>query len=385
MARKTILKKRKQKTVRVTKNEQYLVNLKYLGPEPDLTGKITDLQYAEALNWYNSMATLEEGREYITDYLFSVGRVVESEKISKIPDNWVSTSMCWIARMVLRGVVFNKSVKDFFETKLKESLSKIPEPKKKIEKEENKPSIQERMRDRCNLLIAELEDALASGEEFSVYEWMKIKEVPAVYTENFIRKFASYLTELVELNEVRKLKKRNDMQEQLVEYYKRWDNKFIATEILRINDLIEDIERYGSNEKKIRKPIVRKKKAVPVEKKIKNVKYQKEDNSLKLVSINPEKIIGSQELWTYNTKYKTLTVLRAIDRGGLQVKGTSIINYDEKNSFTKRTGRKPQTYIEKVLNGGKIVLRKLLDDMKDASSLAYRINENTILLKVVNG
>lgn len=369
----------------MTKNEQYLVNLKYLGPEPDLSGKITDMQYAQALNWYNSMATLEEGREYITDYLFSVGRVSESNRISKIPDNWVSTTMCWIARMVLRGVVFGKPVKEFFEKKLQESLSKIPAPKKKVEENENMPSIQERMRDRCNMLIAELENNIASGEEFSVYEWMKIKEVPPVYTESFLRKFAPYLQELMELVEVRKLKKRDDKQEQLVEYYKRWDKKFIDNEILKIYNLLEDIERYGSNEKKARKPSVRKKKVIPAEKKIQKLKYQKEDNTLKIVSVNPEKVIGAQELWTFNTKYKTLSVFRAIDRGGLQVKGTSIINYDEKNSFTKRTGRKPQTYIEKVLNGGKIVLRKLMDDLKDASSIAYRINENTILLKVVNG
>jgi hypothetical protein len=77
-----------------------------------------------------------------------------------------------------------------------------------------------------------------------------------------------------------------------------------------------------------------------------------------------------------------LTVFRAIDRGGLQVKGTSIINYDEKNSFTKRTGRKPEEYLKKVLEGGKIVLRKLMDDMKEAP-LAYRINENTILLRII--
>ncbi|CAB4162705.1 hypothetical protein UFOVP787_94 [uncultured Caudovirales phage] len=369
----------------MTKNEQYLVNLKYLGPEPDLSGNITDIDYAVALNWYNSMATVDEGREYLSDYLYSIGRFEESKKVSKIPDNWISTTTCWIARMVLRGVIFKKSIKDFFEKKLTESFDKIPKPKKKEIVEENKPSIQERMRDRCNMLIAELEDKLASGETFSVYEWMKAKEVPSVYTENFIRKFAPYLSELIELTEVRKMKKRDDKQEQLVEYYQRWSNKFITDEIFKINNLLEDIERYGSNEKKARKPSVRKKKEVPADKKIKNLKYQKEDNSLKLVSINPEKIIGSQELWTYNTKYKTLTVLKALDRGGLQVKGTSIINYDETNSVTKLTGRKSEAILDKVLKGGKIVLRKLLEELKNASSVAYRLNENTILLKVVNG
>ena len=59
-----------------------------------------------------------------------------------------------------------------------------------------------------------------------------------------------------------------------------------------------------------------------------------------------------------------------------------IINYDEKTSFTKRTGRKPEEYVKRVLDGGKIVLRKIMDELKNDAALAYRINENTILLKV---
>jgi hypothetical protein len=129
--------------------------------------------------------------------------------------------------------------------------------------------------------------------------------------------------------------------------------------------------------------VPRKPRAISVEKKLKNFKFQKEDNTFKIASVNPEKVIGAQELWTFNTKYKTLTVFRALDRGGLQVKGTSIINYDEATSVTKRTGRKPEVYVDKVLNGGKIVLRKLMDELKNDAPLAYRINENTILLKVV--
>ena len=120
-----------------------------------------------------------------------------------------------------------------------------------------------------------------------------------------------------------------------------------------------------------------------MEKKIKNLKWQREDATYKIASILPEKIIGSQELWTFNTKYKTITVLRAQDRGGLQVKGTSITGYDPKTSFTRGTGRKTEDTVRRVLDGGKIVLRKIMDELKTEKALAYRINENTILLRVV--
>ena len=133
--------------------------------------------------------------------------------------------------------------------------------------------------------------------------------------------------------------------------------------------------------KKVRKP--RKPRAVSVEKKLKNLKYQKENNEFKIASINPEKIIGAQELWTFNTKYKIVTVLRALDRGGLQVKGTSIIGYDEATSMSKGTGRKPEVVLDKLQNGGKIVLKKLMGELKTDKALQYRINENTILMKVI--
>ena len=132
--------------------------------------------------------------------------------------------------------------------------------------------------------------------------------------------------------------------------------------------------------KKTRAP--RKPRPVSVEKKLKSFKYQKEDNTFKIASINPEKVIGAQELWTFNTKYKIVTVFRAIDRGGLQVKGTSIIGYDEKNSASKGCGRKPEEILSKLQNGGKIILRKLMDELKTDKPLQYRINENTILVRV---
>jgi hypothetical protein len=144
--------------------------------------------------------------------------------------------------------------------------------------------------------------------------------------------------------------------------------------------LVDDATRYGEVTKKVRKP--RKPKSIPAAKKIKSLKYQKEDTNYKIASVDPEKIIGATELWTFNTKYKVMTVFRALNREGLQVKGTSIINYDEQNSHTKRTGRKPDYFVERVLKGGKIVLRKLMDEMDKETTLAHRINDNTILLRV---
>jgi hypothetical protein len=242
-------------------------------------------------------------------------------------------------------------------------------------KDESTPkvSIQDRMREKAHDLIGEVEALIDTEPDLSLYNWLKTNEVPAMYAPIIAAHYAGWLNELIEAYEG------ND--EQLKEAYRHLSKKELKERIMFFHRMTEDAEKYAGVAKKMRAP--RKPRAQSKEKILKNFKYQKESNDYKIASINPEKILGAQELWTFNTKYKTLSVFRAIDRGGLQVKGTSIINYDEKASFTKGTGRKPEIIIDKVLKGGKIVLKKLMDELKTDKALQYRINENTILLKVV--
>ena len=375
MARRAALIKRTPKTVRTTKTETYLVNQKYLGDEPTFKNSYTQSDYARALSWYHAQATLSEAREYIETYLKNTGRTADLKKFKSVPDNWVPTTAAWIARMINRGIKVFENSQEYLERKLIETLEKHASNNTqeiKVEKV-NVISIQDRIRDKASDIIGDVEEMIDKNETFSLYDWLKANEIPATYAPRIAAYYAPVLGELIEASE--------GLDPQLKEGYKHFNKKQLEQRIMFFNTLIEDAERYSDTTKKARVP--RKPRTVSVEKKLKNFKYQKEDNNYKIASINPEKIIGCQELWTFNTKYKTLTVFRALDRGGLQVKGTSIINYDEKNSVTKRTGRKPEVFVDKVLNGGKVVLRKLTDELKNDAPLAYRINENTILLKVV--
>lgn len=373
MARRQVIVRTKKKTVRSTKTETYLVNHKYLGDEPIFKNYYSDSDYARALNWYNSMCTVNEAREYIETYLKNVGRDNEVKKLKSVSDIWIPLTAAWIARMIGRGIQVSDKSKQFMENKLRETFTLRCGESKKEETTSNVISIQDRIRDKTSDLIGDVEEQIDKNNEFSLYDWLKSNEIPATYAPRIAAYYTPVLSELLEALE--------GDDPQLLEGYKRFTKKQLEQRVLFFNSIIEDAERYADTTKKVKIP--RKPRAVSVEKKLKNFKYQKEDNTFKIASINPERVIGAQELWTFNTKYKTLTVFRAIDRGGLQVKGTSIINYDENNSVTKRTGRKPEVYVDKVLNSGKVVLRKLMDELKNDAPLAYRINENTILLKVV--
>ena len=377
MARRPALVKRKPKAIRVTKSEAYIVNKKHLGEEPIFTKPLTRIDYTNALNWYNYMASNSEAREYIMDYLKNTGRPAEAKKIKSLSDSATPTTVAWICRMLTKGYELPENPKKFVEDRLKDLLSTI---KVETTSEDTKPviSIQERMREKASEFGGEVEGFiddnidLATPESF--YDWLQKIQIPAQYIGRIVEKIAPRLEEVIDAYDF----KSGD----LIEAYAYCKKKDFERIIKFFNMMIEDGERYASNTKKVR--TARKPRVVSVEKKIKNLKWQKEDATYKIASIAPEKVIGATELWTFNTKYKTLTVLRALDRAGLQVKGTSISNYDEKNSQTRSTGRKPEEYIKRTLEGGKIVLRKIMDELKTEKPLAYRINENTILLRVVN-
>ena len=375
MARRQLIARTKKKP-RVTKSETWLVNSKYLGDEPLLKDSFSQSEYSKALTWYNYMVTTNEAREYLETYLKHNNRAAEAKKIKSIPDIWVPTTAAWVSRIIMRGAKLPSTSYNFIDECLRHAFSKSKPEQEEAPSSTPTVSIQQRIKEKSHDILGEIEGIVDQRDElndFSLYDWLKKKEIPVVYASMVPGRYAAWLNELIEAA--------YKTDEQVVEAYSKVSKKKLDYDIKFFNMLIEDAERYADTTKKVRKP--RKPRTISVEKKLKSFKYQKEDSNFKIASISPEKIIGCQELWTFNTKYKTLTVLRAIDRGGIQVKGTSFTGYDEKNSFTKRTGRKPEQYVDKVLNGGKIVLRKLMDEIKGDAQLAYRSNENTILLRVV--
>ena len=98
--------------------------------------------------------------------------------------------------------------------------------------------------------------------------------------------------------------------------------------------IVDDLDRIIKNSTAQRKP--RKKKTLSAARLIKNLKYQQEFSKLKLVSVNPEKIIGATELWVFNTRYNRLGVYRAVNSvRGFSVKGCTIEHYDENESVQK--------------------------------------------------
>jgi hypothetical protein len=351
--------------------------------------------YHNAMHYYNIQFSGKDLKPAVLTWMTENGyekSVITDFKKSK---DWrVSTTMGAIASCLSRGMPeqrddFNKGT----NTKewLINAINKvIDDSKNDIEQEDDadtKPntpvvSIQERVREATFKMTEEIEDAIEvwmetpekfDPKQFKILNLLKGKEVKAAHAR-VIKDYYSF--GLKELSEVIEGK-----DEDLKEGYKHRNKKQINNLLAFYKEIDSACTMLMEEAKVLRKP--RAKKAIPKDKIVEKLKFLKTFEPLKLVSVNPTDILGSKELWTYNTKTRKLGKYIADDMTGpLGIKGTTIIGYDEHKSVQK-TIRKPEDKLKEFKSAGKIALRKFLEDINATDTkLNGRINEDIILLKV---
>ena len=315
----------------------------------------------------------------------------------KTKDNRCNVTMGAIASCLLRGMPavradFNDG-RDTAEWLRKQIVEVIAQGKDDIDEDEAKaveaakpavytPSIQERVRDAAYAMTEELETAIESFQndpenfnpkEFKVLNLLKGKGVKAAHAR-IIKDF--YSRDLAELEELASGK----ADEQLREGYSHLSKKQVKSLIAFYQEIASACDMLAQEAKVNRAP--RKTKAVSKDKVVAKLKFMKTNEPLKLVSINPIDIIGTKELWVYNTKNRKLGRYVASEFAELGVKGTTITGFNEHTSICK-TLRKPEEKLKEFKAAGKVQLRKFLDDINATDTkMNGRINEETILLKV---
>ena len=300
---------------------------------------------------------------------------------------------------------------DFLKARIEraiESGTSIVEEKEAVEEEKKDvyvPTIQERIRDQARIQAEELEEWLdgfiSDKKNFDPkgFDFKKHFQKTGV-TQAHARKLKGfYENELVDFQELERfptagqLKKMSEHEQdqwaQLKEGYahlKKADIKMFTT---AIEELMTALDFVIDTAKATRAP--RKAKPKSATKIVEKLKFLKVDEKFKLASINPDQIIGASELWVFNVKTRKLGKYVAKnpdptgmgrDGSGLQVKGTTILAYDEAQSIQK-TLRKPTDQIKEFKGAGKVKLRKFLEDIQTTDTkLNGRCNPETILLKV---
>lgn len=345
----------------------------YYGAEPIIVGGVTQLQLSEALTWYHYTQDVEKGQKWLAEWLDRDGLPKSSiQCIKRLNPKRVIPTVFWMAKMLLNGSKFDKETTKRFGLQVKEMINlgnKLTDPEEVVVKD--KPNIQERIKEKGHSVLGELEEAydnfVLRGEKFVMYDYLQ-KNAISPQICGMIREY--YTRVLEDLNESDKEVKASFGRDRL-------------KQVRFLDEWMADLDRYSSNRKatKVRKPRKKKQKlAVDV---VKRVKYQKEFKPFKIVSIQPTEIVGAQQLWVYNTKYKQMIVFNAYGPAGLSMKGTTITGFCKEESQQK-TLRKPEEQVNKVLNGGKIILRKFMSEIKTKCRVPNgRLNENCVLLKAI--
>lgn len=354
-----------------------------MGPEPAFSGPIPyNAQFSKALAWYNYFYTVADARPWLNDFVKTNFTKEEYTLYKRLPDWRISMTDCSLARMVSRGGVLPDNVRHNMLSRLALQIRHAATLQEEKKDDIKKPivSIQERVKEKANGIIADIEESLDEFYhngfdkiKFSAYDLLKSKDAKSAQTEII----SSYYIPLLE--EIELAISKSDKQ--VVEAYAQLSKKKLTNYRDFVKMIIEDCGRFSGNKASVRKP--RKKKEKSATQLVKSFKFKKEDSDNKLMSVDPINIIAAQSVWLYNVKYKKLTVLNAMGPAGLTIKGTTIINFDEKSSQSK-TLRKPTDTLPKVLTGGKVILRKLMTDLKTKESPANgRVNSDTIILKCI--
>ena len=285
-----------------------------------------------------------------------------------------------------------RPITEFIKPRVEEAIaagSLIVDEIKKEEKAKNVApvlSIQQKLKNASMVYATKIEeevdDALDNIDKFDLKSFnpvsslrkLEVKGNHARIIREYFKPVAQEFTELVGPK-----KKDDDMYDQLVEGYAHFSTKQQKKIAEIYNAIVSACDMIITSQKATQ---TRTKKPVAKDKIVSRLKYQKEDTTLKVASINPVDILESTELWVYNAKTRKLGKYVAQEHATLQVKGTTILYFDEKQSVQK-TLRKPLEQLASFNKGNKVFIRKFMDGIKTTETkLNGRINDQTILLKV---
>lgn len=355
--------------------------------EPKITEKSTQLDLIAAYNWYNEYYESDDAKSFALAFLKQSKKdkklIKKASQVKSINLRFVG----WNCRILANGNKLPADIETKMWKKLDDLVAKeeyVPEtavPEVSENPETNVISIRERVENRASELIGDLEVLLdkfyISGETFDPAQWFRNQSIKPQIAKIIRDYYTPLYSEMFDASTAAAGGKNSD----LAYAYRGWKKSQLKKYVELLKSILAAAETQEIVAKAIRKP--RKKKEKSPADLAKKIKYQEKDDELKLTSVVPSTIVGSTQLWTFNTKNRMLSCYNAMGPSGLSIKGTTIIGFDEKTSTSKKI-RKPNELLPRVLDGGKIILRNVLKDVRAVEKAANgRINNQTILLRVV--
>jgi hypothetical protein len=353
------------------------------GPEPSFPSDhaLNQSEYTSALNWYAATLDREESKSYVAEFLRQQRRADDYKKLQKVSSAYVTPTFGAIAKMLMNNVRIPATGAVWLNRKLQElfdnPMNKKIEPIKKQE-----VNIQDRVEAKARQVAGEIDNL------FEDYVWFDSKklEANAIYSVLHSKDVSGVVAQKVavlfgpHLDELKSIKKDPQLKEAYAKYTKADIKRFITF----YQDVVDTCKNFTENAKKIKVRKPRAKKAVPSEKKLAKFKYLNFLKEFQLASVNPAKVIGADQVWIYNTKYRDLTMLNAKDRGGFDVKGMTFLNVDLNTSVMRKIPpKKIKDVVKSIASAsGRRVCKNVFNTLKRDKKPRTRSSSETIILKV---
>lgn len=356
------------------------IDERYMGDEPTISRTSSRSDLIRAYNWYNYFHDVDAAKGFVISYLKS--KKVNKNVLARLDqiEPGQLRSIGWNCRILINGGTLPDDIKEQFADKL-QTLINTAKPKKAKVENEDRPvlTVQDRIQNRVNDLIGDLEEQIdifittGKNDDFKASAWFRDNMIKAPIAKKIVEYYKPLYDQVFDAVQGK--------DEDLAEYYHNWKKAKLKKYLEFIKDIISAASVNIEATKVTRKP--RKKKIKPATVLVSKLKYQQENKEYNVKSVEPKEIVGSQQVWLFNTKYRTLTMLNALSATGFTVKGTTILGMDDKNSQTKRL-RKPEVTLPTVLSASKPALRKLLATIKGKDRPGKgRLNSDTIILRTI--
>tara|TARA_R110002051_G_scaffold319101_3_gene402636 strand:+ start:2353 stop:3093 length:741 start_codon:yes stop_codon:yes gene_type:complete len=141
-----------------------------------------------------------------------------------------------------------------------------------------------------------------------------------------------------------------------------------------IDSLCSDIKTYST--------ITRKRKKLTPERMLNKFKYMDELPSGNLKSFDPTRIFDIETFLAYNVKTGDIFYYKTDSK--FEIKGTTLLNFNENESYCCRVGRRGLSFIIGLTTGTSGFAEKQLNNIKTKKKqCAGRFNINTILLRIM--
>jgi hypothetical protein len=374
---------------------------KYYGTEPEfkeqptVEGRTSAL--TNGLRWYSRFFGRKDAKELMIQYTEFKGNPEQGKLLRKVEDSEIAMSLCWLARMNMRGLVLTDEEQSKVNNELfrvtetftnpqlaKASMTSVAKTDVKEVKETNRPNVQEIMREKASEVAGELEgifdeyikDGAKANHSFKIIDEVKKKNILSqhisIISDVWKKKLAEFSLVL------------EGKDSDLAQGYAFLTKTQIKNIIKFIEQVLSELNSYISVKKTTRAPRARK--PISVEKQVSKLKYLRafKDEALKLdlISIHPTKLHGASECYLYDTSKRKLIYLCADEYSKtFTVKGTTILGFDISKSQVK-TLRKPSESLPALMKLGKPAGRKFFSEIKAVGTTPNgRTNENLIILK----